>query len=187
VDEEPTKSRSKSNMLINAGLVAGLVILILGQIILFRFTTQQRTRILDSMRDGSANTADAGITFASSAVQLVSCSDDDLSDAVALIRPAVVNIDVVSPDVGPAGKRSSSTLNFDMPPSGTLKTNEETLGSGVIVDARGYILTCYHLTKEHPKAYVTLFGSNRNTYKACLLYTSPSPRDRTRSRMPSSA
>ena len=26
-----------------------------------------------------------------------------------------------------------------------------------------------------------------NTYKACLLYTSPSPRDRTRSRMPSSA
>ena len=25
------------------------------------------------------------------------------------------------------------------------------------------------------------------TYRACLLYTSPSPRDRTRSRMPSSA
>ena len=29
-------------------------------------------------------------------------------------------------------------------------------------------------------------GSKRST-KACLLYTSPSPRDRTRSRMPSSA
>ena len=27
----------------------------------------------------------------------------------------------------------------------------------------------------------------RNQYKLCLLYTSPSPRDRTRSRMPSSA
>ena len=27
----------------------------------------------------------------------------------------------------------------------------------------------------------------RNHYKSCLLYTSPSPRDRTRSRMPSSA
>ena len=26
-----------------------------------------------------------------------------------------------------------------------------------------------------------------DTYKSCLLYTSPSPRDRTRSRMPSSA
>ena len=34
-------------------------------------------------------------------------------------------------------------------------------------------------------------GSNQfaehNTYKSCLLYTSPSPRDRTRCRMPSSA
>ena len=30
-------------------------------------------------------------------------------------------------------------------------------------------------------------SSQRKTYTACLLYTSPSPRDRTRSRMPSSA
>ena len=31
-------------------------------------------------------------------------------------------------------------------------------------------------------------GKTQNpTYKDCLLYTSPSPRDRTRSRMPSSA
>ena len=30
-------------------------------------------------------------------------------------------------------------------------------------------------------------GKAHNTYEACLLYTSPSPRDRTRSRMPSSA
>ena len=29
--------------------------------------------------------------------------------------------------------------------------------------------------------------SNQFTIKSCLLYTSPSPRDRTRSRMPSSA
>ena len=31
------------------------------------------------------------------------------------------------------------------------------------------------------------FGSLAHTYSPCLLYTSPSPRDRTRSRMPSSA
>ena len=30
-------------------------------------------------------------------------------------------------------------------------------------------------------------GRNFRTVKDCLLYTSPSPRDRTRSRMPSSA
>ena len=32
-----------------------------------------------------------------------------------------------------------------------------------------------------------LFLENGNTVYGCLLYTSPSPRDRTRSRMPSSA
>ena len=46
----------------------------------------------------------------------------------------------------------------------------------------------YHLTLEvFPKAK-SIKGSNLITFKViCLLYTSPSPRDRTRSRMPSSA
>ena len=43
---------------------------------------------------------------------------------------------------------------------------EEGTGSGVVWDTEGHIVTNYHV---------------------CLLYTSPSPRDRTRSRMPSSA
>ena len=33
----------------------------------------------------------------------------------------------------------------------------------------------------------TYFGDKEALFDACLLYTSPSPRDRTRSRMPSSA
>ena len=33
----------------------------------------------------------------------------------------------------------------------------------------------------------SLFHSSMNILESCLLYTSPSPRDRTRSRMPSSA
>ena len=43
------------------------------------------------------------------------------------------------------------------------------------------------------KAYTASFSDSEQTLKrnalgkACLLYTSPSPRDRTRSRMPSSA
>ena len=35
--------------------------------------------------------------------------------------------------------------------------------------------------------YYSYFDSVANKYLICLLYTSPSPRDRTRSRMPSSA
>ena len=36
-------------------------------------------------------------------------------------------------------------------------------------------------------AYMLLYGNLPNQSEYCLLYTSPSPRDRTRSRMPSSA
>ena len=37
------------------------------------------------------------------------------------------------------------------------------------------------------KGYISPFGNEREDNYCCLLYTSPSPRDRTRSRMPSSA
>ena len=47
--------------------------------------------------------------------------------------------------------------------------------TGVELDERGYVITDATLKTSHPDIY------------ACLLYTSPSPRDRTRSRMPSSA
>ena len=51
-------------------------------------------------------------------------------------------------------------------------------------------LTTDEFAKESAKVLLILQGTNlRNQLKVycCLLYTSPSPRDRTRSRMPSSA
>ena len=41
----------------------------------------------------------------------------------------------------------------------------------------------FHLVKGNTNEEFTLYAS----HSICLLYTSPSPRDRTRSRMPSSA
>ena len=44
--------------------------------------------------------------------------------------------------------------------------------------------------KDEVKRFIKWFGKQEYTYKvfiACLLYTSPSPRDRQKSRMPSSA
>ena len=46
---------------------------------------------------------------------------------------------------------------------------------------------CVELGKEWIKAMETNLSSMEANLNGCLLYTSPSPRDRTRSRMPSSA
>ena len=44
-----------------------------------------------------------------------------------------------------------------------------------------------HLGLSNSRKLICLERFAYNEYKICLLYTSPSPRDRTRSRMPSSA
>ena len=161
------KRRTKSDVAMNTGLAIGfIVLLVVCQLALFPYVTRQKARVLASAQDGSGKTTVGAAVLASSAVQLVSCSDDDLADAVALVRPAVVNIDIASSDVGPGAKRGGPALDFDVPPSQALEANEETLGSGIVVDARGYILTCYHLVKDHPRTYVTVLSSARKTYRA---------------------
>jgi len=159
------------------------------------------------------------------------CALEDLSQAAALVKPAIVNVDVVSSDVrspmrpassdvtlrdilqvlpgyncgrcgysgcqayaeallagqadvdlcvtgGPevaqrlAGLVGSSTElvdrapGFGMPSRDALQTNEETLGSGIVVDPRGYVLTCHHLIKGYPRPWVTVLSSGRTSYRA---------------------
>lgn len=156
-------------MLVNASLIIGLIILIACQFIVFSLTMRERTKVARALQDGSGNAASAVGLTASSPLQLISCSDDDLTDAVAAVKFAIVNIDVASSDVGPAPRRSVMGLNFDTPPAEALRGDAETLGSGIIVDPRGYVLTCYHLIQDHPKVYVTVFSAGRKTYEADLV------------------
>jgi S1-C subfamily serine protease len=161
-----TKKRSMFDVVIIT-LVIGFIILIVCQLTFLGFTLQQRTRATSVVQDRS--TASSGIvTLASSDVQLVSCSDDDLTDAVMAVKRAIVNIDIAPADVGSANRRGGPALSFDMPSTSALQTNEETLGSGVIVDARGFILTCYHVIKDCATVNVSVFssGSVRQIYKA---------------------
>ena len=57
----------------------------------------------------------------------------------------------------------------------------------------GEEIICDVISKEHPRTFEIKSPLKVNVlpkvtkYGICLLYTSPSPRDRTRSRMPSSA
>ena len=55
------------------------------------------------------------------------------------------------------------------------------------IDVSGISLVNFGFSPEYQKAIEAKVIATQQTAKACLLYTSPSPRDRTRSRMPSSA
>jgi S1-C subfamily serine protease len=160
-----TRKRSMPNVIIIT-LVIGFIILIVCQLTFFGFTVQERTKTTSTTQDGAINSNN--ITLTASDIQLVACSDDDLTDAVMAVKRAVVNIDIAPADFGSANRRGEPALSFDMPSSAALQTNEETLGSGVIIDARGYILTCYHLIKDYPSVNVSVFSSSsvRHVYKA---------------------
>ena len=161
-----TKKHSSINVVM-VTLVIGFIILIACQLLFFGFEMQERTQKTGTVQDGATGTRSGDITLtASDDVILVACSDDDLTDAVAAVRRAVVNIDVAAGDVGSANARSGPPLTFDMPSTAALAKDEETLGSGVIVDARGYIITCYHLIKDYAAVNVTVFSSLRQIYKA---------------------
>jgi len=161
-----TKKHSPINVVM-VTLVIGFIILIACQLLFFGFEMQERTQTTSTVQEGATGTSSGNITLtASDDIMLVACSDDDLTDAVAAVRRAVVNIDVAAGDVGSANARSGPPLTFDMPSTAALATDEETLGSGVIVDARGYILTCYHLIKDYATVNVTVFSSVRQIYKA---------------------
>jgi len=152
-------------------LVVGFTILIVCQLLFFGFEMQERSRTTSTSQSGSSGSDSGNMTLTSSDIQLVSCSDDDPTDAVAAVRRAVVNIDVAGADVGSASAGGGPALSFDMPSTAALQTDEETLGSGVIIDARGYILTCYHLIKDYTAINITVFSSTsvRQIYKANIV------------------
>ena len=74
-------------------------------------------------------------------------------------------------------------------------TEKQDLNFPLLMDTEGDLLEQYGVWREKKNYGRTYMGISRSTFvieadgvlSICLLYTSPSPRDRTRSRMPSSA
>ena len=60
--------------------------------------------------------------------------------------------------------------------------------NAVFLKVKNPLLALQKLTANHREKFnIPIVGITGSNGKTCLLYTSPSPRDRTRSRMPSSA
>ena len=72
---------------------------------------------------------------------------------------------------------------------------DESGSNGLTLNQNGQLIICMHGDRRIGKlddweieSFSTIVGKYKGKYfNSCLLYTSPSPRDRTRSRMPSSA
>ena len=64
---------------------------------------------------------------------------------------------------------------------------EDVMAVSVPVEALPEELEQFTISVEDAKVPTLVFTWDKTRVSVCLLYTSPSPRDRTRSRMPSSA
>jgi S1-C subfamily serine protease len=90
-------------------------------------------------------------------------SEESFADAVAKVRAAVVNISSSSIEPSPP----SGAIRFDDPYQ-DLNTLGG-IGSGIIVDPSGYILTCLHVVSNASNVFVTPFASKANRYHASIV------------------
>jgi len=103
----------------------------------------------------------------SSSNLVLTCSDDDLASAFASVRPAVVNITADKTTSRRGGPALAGTVSFDDPSIQFVE--EASLGSGIIVDRRGYIVTNAHVVANAVNINVVTFSSERTVYPAIII------------------
>jgi len=93
------------------------------------------------------------------------CLNDSYASAVAKVRPAVVCI-ISDIDISKSQQTFSDETVFNK------SSGKTSLGSGVIVDKKGYILTNYHVIDGATKIKVNVFGYDE-PYNAEIVATEP--------------
>jgi serine protease Do len=98
-------------------------------------------------------------------VILTSCDTEDLADVLSKVRTAVVYI---------TGKRATARpkVQDDIMFTPTSLTGDK-MGSGMIVDTQGYILTNYHVIADTSSLQVKLFSEPERTYPCQVIATLP--------------
>lgn len=94
------------------------------------------------------------------------------------ISPVTVNINAIRENVAPAGLRGGEGIRFMPPFDGGAKPGRpapalESVGAGIIVDSRGYILTNYHVVSQAKDMLVSVFGNIRRDFPATVAAADP--------------
>lgn len=129
-----------------------------------KLLSQKQTQASDAER--LANLGQRPNAISSPNLRLV-CSDDDLASAFASVRPAVVNITADRVTQRRGGSLTGSIV-FDDPSIRFVE--EQSLGSGIIVDRRGFIVTNAHVVSKAQNLKVVIFGFERRAYAAEIIW-----------------
>ena len=127
-----------------------------------KLTLQEQA--LDAARPGADVAARRAVV--SSPDLRLTCSDDDLASAFAAVMPAVVNI-TADKVTSKKGGTVASSVAFDDP--ATMFVEEQSLGSGIVVDPRGYIVTNAHVVSSAQAVKAVIFGFERRVYAAVII------------------
>lgn len=105
---------------------------------------------------------------------------NSLKDAVNAIVPSVCDVHAQHRRRVPAARPAADAQNLKFVPpfNGVIdkfveNKGYENIGSGVLVDPRGYVLTNYHVTQDATNVIVTVFGNPVRDYHADIVAQSP--------------
>lgn len=105
---------------------------------------------------------------------------DVFKNAIRAVEPAVVDIHAISLRKGVMRKRGGkNTPEFLKPFTGNVdrfigRRPYENIGAGFIIDARGYLVTNYHVVENATSILVTVAGPESHDYEARVVMTDPS-------------
>jgi serine protease Do len=114
----------------------------------------------------AASTAPNSATGPYDTTQAAMLMQENINQVIAMVRPAVVAVMRPEKTADPAPNPDLTYLDSYQTPAGPM-------GSGVIIDPRGYVLTTFQTVGNSQRLQVILFSGNTRHYAATVIAVDP--------------